>query len=325
MPFPFAPIAAALGSGLGFLTGQSNINAQERVSRENTDKTIAANKAAAELAYQRDMAQWDRSNAYNSPGEQMKRLKMAGLNPMLAYGSGSVAGNSSGQSPTMSTPEQNYNYSPKGIAPIDTMGPLMAMQNYQLVKAQTDAVKATTDNTKQKTANELVQNALLEIDKQLKRQDLTAKERENLYGDREKWADLMLKQTQNKLLNQDLEQKGQIFPYQLDYQKGSLELQKNQNKKLLSDIKLQGFQGLKTVEDTKLTSKQTEVAEQDRKLKIVQRLLSSEDLTEKAYNNWLRKIGTQPDDNPLKFGTRKFSEFLNWLMNDATTGQIENW
>lgn len=38
---------------------------------------------------------WNAQNAYNTPVAQMERLKKAGLNPMLVYGSGSVAGNTS--------------------------------------------------------------------------------------------------------------------------------------------------------------------------------------------------------------------------------------
>lgn len=325
MPFPFAPLAAGLGSALSFFTGQSNMNAQERVSRENTDKTIAANKAAAELAYQRDMAQWDRSNAYNSPAQQMARLKGAGLNPMLAYGSGSVAGNTSGQSPSMGTPEQNFNYSPKQMATPDIVGPMQLVQQYQLTKAQTDNVKMQTSATQQKINNDIIQNALLEIDKQLKNEELTTRKKNNLYLDQEKLMDLLVKGTQQAGAAQDVIQKGEIFPHQLDYQKGLVGLQKNQNAKLLSDIKLQGFQGLKTQQDTKLSANQTENTAHDTKLKKIELLIKDQDRIEKAYNNWLREIGTAPDDNPLKNATRTFSRFMHWLMNDATQGQIENW
>lgn len=38
---------------------------------------------------------WNANNAYNHPKEQVKRLEEAGLNPMLVYGNGSVAGNTS--------------------------------------------------------------------------------------------------------------------------------------------------------------------------------------------------------------------------------------
>lgn len=39
------------------------------------------------------MKSWQLANDYNHPIQQMERLKAAGLNPNLVYGSGSVAGN----------------------------------------------------------------------------------------------------------------------------------------------------------------------------------------------------------------------------------------
>lgn len=39
------------------------------------------------------MLSWNLANDYNHPIQQMNRLKAAGLNPNLVYGSGSVAGN----------------------------------------------------------------------------------------------------------------------------------------------------------------------------------------------------------------------------------------
>lgn len=39
------------------------------------------------------MQSWNMANDFNSPVRQMERLKAAGLNPNLVYGSGSVAGN----------------------------------------------------------------------------------------------------------------------------------------------------------------------------------------------------------------------------------------
>lgn len=49
--------------------------------------------------------QWQRENVYNSPAEQMKRLKAAGLNPNLVYGNGATATGGS-----MNTPNpKDYN------------------------------------------------------------------------------------------------------------------------------------------------------------------------------------------------------------------------
>lgn len=39
---------------------------------------------------------WNMMNDYNNPIKQMERLKAAGLNPLLVYGSGSVTGNTTG-------------------------------------------------------------------------------------------------------------------------------------------------------------------------------------------------------------------------------------
>lgn len=39
------------------------------------------------------MTAWNLANDYNHPIQQMERLKAAGLNPLLVYGSGSVSGN----------------------------------------------------------------------------------------------------------------------------------------------------------------------------------------------------------------------------------------
>lgn len=42
------------------------------------------------------MQSWNIMNDYNNPIHQMERLKAAGLNPLLVYGSGSVTGNTTG-------------------------------------------------------------------------------------------------------------------------------------------------------------------------------------------------------------------------------------
>ena len=88
-----APIGVGIGlSALGALGGMYDTYQTSKTARENTDKTIAANKAEAELAYQRAVEMWHRQNAYNTPEAQMARFKAAGLNPHLIYGQGS-AGN----------------------------------------------------------------------------------------------------------------------------------------------------------------------------------------------------------------------------------------
>lgn len=103
-----------LGSSLlGGLFGQFSQNQQNRYNKEMAELQFGYNKElmalqnqynidAATTAYERNLEQWNRQNAYNSPGQQMLRFKAAGLNPNLIYGQGS-AGNAN-SSPQMSTP-----------------------------------------------------------------------------------------------------------------------------------------------------------------------------------------------------------------------------
>lgn len=105
MSWYIAAAQAATGIG-GMLDNRWNRKNQ----KENVDRTIEANKAEAELKYQRDVDFWHMQNKYNSPEAQMERFKAAGLNPHLIYGSG-TPGNAS--SPVnYSPPNIQYAYAP---------------------------------------------------------------------------------------------------------------------------------------------------------------------------------------------------------------------
>lgn len=97
------------------------------ISRRNVDKTIAANREEAQLAYQRSVDMWHMQNAYNSPAEQMKRFGAAGLNPHLIYGQGN-AGNAQG-TPQYNPPNIQYKYEapPYGAAVGSAIPQLMAV------------------------------------------------------------------------------------------------------------------------------------------------------------------------------------------------------
>lgn len=137
---------AAYGSGsdwIGAIIGASaslyDSHQNRKTSKENVNKTLAAQKAEAELAYQRSVQMWNMQNMYNSPEAQMQRFTSAGLNPHLIYGQGN-AGNSSGF-PEYQPAEQRYAYEPMRVAPaIQSILPtLMAvgtwMQNMRLTEA----------------------------------------------------------------------------------------------------------------------------------------------------------------------------------------------
>lgn len=78
-------IGALIGAGAGLYDSYQN----RKVAKQNTDKTIAASKAEAELAYQRSVQMWHMQNMYNTPQAQMQRFAAGGLNPHLIYGQGS--------------------------------------------------------------------------------------------------------------------------------------------------------------------------------------------------------------------------------------------
>lgn len=70
---------------------------------------INAQKELARYQFDLNREQWAAENDYNSPLAQVTRLKSAGLNPNLVYGSGSVAGNTTTQGPRASIPHVERN------------------------------------------------------------------------------------------------------------------------------------------------------------------------------------------------------------------------
>ncbi|WNK13220.1 MAG: DNA pilot protein [Microvirus sp.] len=128
-----------LGQALGALPfvgsiAQGIIDSNQ--ARANVDKTNAANKQLAEYQYSKDLEMWNRGNEYNAPQAQMERLKKAGLNPNLVYGSG-VTGNTSGGLPHYQAPQMAYNYTP----PVDIPRTLGHFQDFRIRQAQHDNLK----------------------------------------------------------------------------------------------------------------------------------------------------------------------------------------
>ena len=92
------------------------------------------NKKNKQLEAQRrkyDQEQWERQNRYNHPIEQMARLKQAGLNPNMIYGSspGSAVGNA-GAIPAGQAPEYSLT------------NPVTGFMNTKVQQAQTNNLKA---------------------------------------------------------------------------------------------------------------------------------------------------------------------------------------
>lgn len=127
-----APVLAAAGISALASAGQSYA-------------TGKMNKASRN--FQREM--FDKTNAYNSPLEQRKRLEAAGLNPNMVYGgsSGGTAGTASQPSkPDFNTPE---------IGAVGEALSTGALNYYQTKQIQStiDVNEARTNEIKQNTVN----------------------------------------------------------------------------------------------------------------------------------------------------------------------------
>lgn len=68
--------------------GQSLL--QRGTDKRNIAAQTKANKELAQYSYQMDLEQYNRANTYNNPTSNMARLREAGLNPNLVYGTGSA-------------------------------------------------------------------------------------------------------------------------------------------------------------------------------------------------------------------------------------------
>lgn len=142
--------ALNIGGVLGGIAslGSTAINAWTQ--NRNTDKTNQSNRELAEYAYSKDLEMWNKTNEYNLPSSQMARLKEAGLNPNLIYGSGGAT-TQAAQMPKYNAPTMNYNYKP-AVDPLQALG---AFQNIALQNAQLDNMKAQRDNVEADTAIKL--------------------------------------------------------------------------------------------------------------------------------------------------------------------------
>lgn len=107
------------------------------------------------------MKSWQIANDYNHPIQQMERLKLAGLNPNLVYGSGSVAGNTTSAPSLVGggvlTPVQSAF---KGLN--DVMGSLQGKANIDATRAQTQASSAAAGASAAQASNLNAQTAINE-------------------------------------------------------------------------------------------------------------------------------------------------------------------
>lgn len=129
--------ASAAGSAASGILSIFNQMYQRKTDRLNAQRQNVYNREMAEYQYNKDLEMWNRANEYNLPGNQMARLKEAGLNPNLIYG-GAPSNAAVGQLPKYNAPE----WVPEQVAPMNLAQVLDAYQNFEMKQAQIDNLKA---------------------------------------------------------------------------------------------------------------------------------------------------------------------------------------
>lgn len=138
MPGPL--LAAGIAAGANLIGGVVNNAYQQstnRASRRWQEKMYDKQRAD-------NLSDWSMSNEYNSPQQQMARLKMAGLNPNLVYGNGAQAGEAAG---VKAASHGNWNPQAPEL-PLGTAAGagIAAYQDARLKDAQIDLLKEREKN-----------------------------------------------------------------------------------------------------------------------------------------------------------------------------------
>lgn len=103
------------GLGLGVIDTAANVIMTERQNRLNREEN--------ERNYERNVEFWQMQNDYNHPAAQMERLREAGLNPNLVYGTPDIAGNNANAPESSKTHYERPN-------DIDMLGMAMNAQQF---------------------------------------------------------------------------------------------------------------------------------------------------------------------------------------------------
>lgn len=142
-----------------FIGGNKNIDKQIKAQKDENEKNRQYNKMLAEQQNKWNVEQWERENYYNTPSNQIKRMKDAGLNPDLVYGNG-AAQSLSATSPNLTSGAASSPVDVSALGQKMTMGQAIQQSlNNAMMRAQIDNVKADT-------ANKSVNTDLLNIDKE---------------------------------------------------------------------------------------------------------------------------------------------------------------
>jgi len=197
---PVDPVGIA-SAGVDLIGGIYNAISANQTNIKNRDftKEMYGRQRADALS------DWHMQNQYNSPEEQMRRFRAAGLNPNLIY-------NNQTQSPTIKSASASGG---EAKAPQFGGNPIAAYQDASLRSVQTNNLKLQQENIQ--SQNELIQAQIVNT--------LMNAEGKSLSNDmvRAQWETTLetsLKKLENLQVSaasgwQQLEQRGQLFPVQM--------------------------------------------------------------------------------------------------------------
>jgi len=155
-------IGALIAGGASLLGSVLGSRSQSKTNQKNIELAKYQNEWQSqenEKAYQRNLQMWNLQNEYNSPTQQMARLRSAGLNPNLVYGSG-VTGNSAGSTPQYQPADikraelSSYRGWNQGLT--DAVSNFLA---YRSNRAQVENMEAQNSLIRQQTATEATRQA----------------------------------------------------------------------------------------------------------------------------------------------------------------------
>lgn len=164
------PIGTVIGAGINAAsqvgTNATNIaianknnQTQREIAEANNQMQVDMNREnnqfshdEAELAYQRDIEQFNRENAYNTPVEQLKRFQEAGINPTLGLlGNAAMPAASSSAAPMAQphgsgiTPSMPQFHNP-AVNPIDIGSAVKAFAEARIAGVESKTMEAAFDS-----------------------------------------------------------------------------------------------------------------------------------------------------------------------------------
>lgn len=213
------------------------------------------------------LADWTMQNEYNSPAQQMARLKAAGLNPALIYGSGTASAMSSSQ-PRASSPGS---WNPK----VPEVQPSQAVVGYYNQKMQEAAIR-----------NMDTKNTVLLADAALKAGSLDKLRTDTMKG-----------KTEIKSIEQLTGQRQMLLPVLMEQIKANIARMGAQQGVLESDKALKDQEKLKVIADTAKSVEEKRVMTRRLELEVMQTSQNIRESVQRILNLRQQEAGGETEQN----------------------------